>query len=189
MQVTIMLSNRHVHLTQKAVDILFGEEGITLKKYLAGNSGPFACNETVVIEGPKGRLENVRVVGPCRKYVQAELLKSDCFAIGVKAPVRNAGDLENACELKLVGPKGSIVENCGIIAKRHIHVPDAIAMENGYKQHQIVSVLTEGERSIQYNNVEIHIGGPDFSMHIDMEEGNCAGLKNGDLGEIITLDK
>lgn len=185
MQVRIMLSNHHVHLTQEAVDILFGEAGITLKNYLAGDSGPYACNELVTVEGPKGKLSNVRVLGPCRKYNQVELLKSDCFKLGVMAPLSNSGDLDGAVPLRIIGPCGQIECPCGIIAKRHIHVPKAQAEEQGFEHNQIVKVRTFGERAIVFENVVVHVGGGDYSMHIDTEEGNCADLKNGDFGEII----
>ena len=60
--VPIGVSARHVHLTQKDVETLFGAGyQLTKKKELMG--GQYACNEQVTIVGLKLRaIENVRVL-------------------------------------------------------------------------------------------------------------------------------
>lgn len=185
MQVKVMLSNHHVHLTQEIVDKLFGEKGITFHKYLAGEGGPYASNEFVDLEGPKGKISHIRVLGPCRGYNQAELLKSDCFKLGVDAPVRSSGKLEGAAMLKVIGPCGEAELPCGILAIRHIHMDKETAWENGFTHGQMVKVRTEGIRALTFENVVISIGGKGMVMHVDMEEGNAALVKNGDMLEIL----
>ena len=185
MEVKIMLSNHHVHLTQESVDVLFGEAGLTFNRYLAGNSGPYATNEFVDVEGPKGRINHLRVLGPARNYNQCELLKTDCFKLGVDAPVRNSGKLEGAPMLKVIGPCGELELPCAILAHRHIHMGKEVIEETGLKLGDAVSVKTEGIRSVVFNNVIIVAGGKGSVMHVDTEEGNAAGVKNGDMVEII----
>lgn len=185
MQVKVMLSNHHIHLRQEIVDRLFGESGITFHKYLAGEGGPYASNEFVDLEGPKGKICHVRVLGPCREYNQAELLKTDCFKLGVDAPVRASGDLRDAAVLKVIGPCGEEILPCGILAHRHIHMDKQIAAENGFASGQTVNVRTEGVRAVTFENVLIGIGGKGMVMHVDTEEGNAALLKNGDMLTII----
>jgi putative phosphotransacetylase len=186
MQVKVMLSNHHIHLTQEVVDLLFGEKGISFNRYLAGEGGPYATNEFVDLEGPRGKLCHVRVLGPCRGYNQAELLKSDSIKLGVDPPVRSSGCLDGASVLKVIGPCGEVELPCGILAHRHIHMDKQIAEENGYSKGQAVRVKTEGIRAVVFENVLISVGGKGMVMHVDIEEGNAALVKNGDMLEILS---
>ena len=186
--IKIMLSNRHVHLTEDAAKQLFGQQGVTLKRYVLGNRGQYACNETVTLEGPHGRIENVRVLGPTRGYVQAEILTGDNFKLGIDAPLRKSGDLEGAATVKLIGTCGEIEAPCAIVAKRHVHMKQELADELGFHGGDIVKVRTFGERAVVFENVEIEIAKPSAPgsiMHVDTEEGNAAGIKNMDEVEII----
>lgn len=188
-EVKVMLSNRHVHLTQEAARALFGEQGVTRQRYVLGNRGQFACNETVTLVGPKGEIGRVRVLGPLRNYVQAEVLLGDCFKLGIDAPLRMSGNLEGAAALKLVGTVGEIECPCAIVAQRHIHVKRELADELGLEGGQIVRVRTKGPRAVTFDNVAIEIAKPEAPgsiMHVDTEEGNAAGLKNFDDVEILT---
>ena len=184
--VEVMLSNRHLHLSKEDAERLFGAGyEITVKKMLTDVQ--FAANETVTLVGPKGKFENVRVLGPYRKETQVEVLKGDCFKLGINAPIRESGKLQGAAPLKIVGPNSEInLNETAIVALRHIHMPQDLADEYGLKDKQIVSVKTEGERELVFNNVLIRVipyGDP--VMHVDTEEGNAAGLKNKDLVEIL----
>ena len=184
-QVKIMMSNHHAHLSRKLCDELFGKDyELTVQKEIG--AGEFAAAETIQIEGPDGILKNVRVMGPTRGLTQVELLKSDCRKLGVNAPLRDSGDLNGAVTLGLIGPQGRGEAACGIVAQRHIHMASVISEPLGIKDKQMVSVKVDGERGLIYDNVlvRVHVG-KNALMHIDMEEGNAAGLKNGDMGEII----
>lgn len=185
METVVMLSNRHVHLSQDMVDKLFGEAGITFNKYLAGNGGPYSTNEFVDLMGPKGVIEHVRVLGPCRGYNQAEVLKSDCFKLGIQAPVRLSGDLEGAAPLEIIGPLGSAKLDCAILAHRHIHVGKEERAQYQLEVGQTVKVRTTGVRAVVFENVKIVNGGKGVLLHVDTEEGNAAGIQNGDTVEII----
>ena len=69
----IEASGRHIHLSQEAVDVLFGEGyKLTPMKYLS-QPGQFASQERVTIVGPKGVLHNVSILGPVRKETQVEI--------------------------------------------------------------------------------------------------------------------
>lgn len=126
--VPVGVSARHVHLTQEHVDILFGEGyKLTKKKELMG--GQFASNEQVTIVGLKLRaIENVRILGPVRKASQVEIASTDAMKLGIKAPIRESGNIAGSAPIALVGPKGAVYlkEGC-IIAKRHIHMSPADA--------------------------------------------------------------
>ncbi len=185
--VEVMLSNRHVHLSKEDAEKLFGKNyELTVKKMLTDVQ--FAADEVVDINGPKGNFENVRVLGPYRNDTQVELLKSDCFKLGIDAPIRESGKLEGAAPLKILGPKGEIdLKETAIIALRHIYMPQDLADKYELKDKQIVSVKTEGERELLFGKVLIRvIPYGDAVMHIDTEEGNAAGLNNKDIVEIFT---
>lgn len=181
------LSNKHLHLKQEDIETLFGK-GYTLtpSKDLK-QPGQFASEEKVDIVGPKGTLKGVRVLGPARPETQVELSMTDARAIGISAPVRESGKLSGTPGVKLVGPEGEVdVEYGTIIALRHIHLSPAQAIEAGVKDKDIVSIKFGGERGVTFDNVLVRSGdGHESEIHLDTDEGNAAGLKNGDIGEIV----
>ncbi|MBE5852244.1 MAG: phosphate propanoyltransferase [Lachnospiraceae bacterium] len=185
--VPVGVSNRHVHLTQEHVEILFGEGyKLTKKKELMG--GQFASNECVTIVGLKLRaIENVRILGPCRKSSQVEISATDARTLGIKAPVRESGNVAGSAPLALVGPKGVLYlqEGC-IIAQRHIHMAPADAAAAGVKDGDIVSVKADNERGTTFNHVKIRVDESfTLEMHIDTDEANASQIAQGDTVTII----
>ena len=180
--VPVGVSVRHVHLSQADLEVLFGEGyQLTKKKELMG--GQFASNEQVTIVGLKLRaIENVRILGPCRKASQVEISKTDALKLGIKAPVRESGDVAGSAPIALVGPKGVLYLNEGcIVAQRHIHMSPADAAAAGVKDGDIVSVQAENERGTTFNHVKIRVHETfTLEMHIDTDEANAAGIKQGD---------
>lgn len=186
-QVPIGVSARHIHLTQADVETLFGKGyQLTKKKELMG--GQFASNELVTIVGLKLRaIENVRILGPVRKASQVEISATDAVKLGIKAPIRDSGDIAGSAPIAVVGPCGVIYlkEGC-IIAKRHIHMSPKDAQEAGVKNGDIVSVKVDNERATTFNNVSIRVD-PTFTleMHIDTDEANAAKISTGMKAEIV----
>ena len=176
------VSARHVHLTQADLEVLFGEGyQLTKKKELMG--GQFASNEQVTLVGLKLRaIENVRILGPCRKASQVEISKTDALKLGIKAPVRESGHTVGSAPIALVGPKGVLYLNEGcIVAQRHIHMSPADASAAGVKDGDIVSVVAENERGTAFNHVKIRVHDSfTLEMHIDTDEANAAGIRHGD---------
>ena len=143
-RIPIGVSARHVHLSQADLETLFGKGyELTIKKELMG--GQYAANECVTVIGTKLRaIENVRVLGPVRKQSQVEVAQTDTLKLGVKAPVRQSGDLAGSAPITLVGPKGAIYLNEGcIVAQRHIHMSPADAEKFGVTDKQVVKVRFE----------------------------------------------
>lgn len=181
----IMVSNRHVHLTREAVDVLFGKDyELTVKKPLGYPI--FAANETVTLEGPKGSISNVRVLGPLRPYNQAEILRADNFVLGIHAPVKLSGSPDLA-PLTIIGPAGRLkLDSAAVIAKRHIHMTKEKAAEYGLKDKQLVCVKIPGDRALIFDETVITFTDIDEpTMHVDVEEGNAACVKNMDIVEIL----
>ncbi|MDP1551706.1 MAG: PduL/EutD family phosphate acyltransferase, partial [Methanobacteriaceae archaeon] len=123
LNVPVGVSNRHLHLSKKDLWVLFGENyKLQVYKDLA-QPGQYAAKETVTIVGPKGEIENVRVLGPLRAATQVEISLTDSYELGIKAPVRESGDLSGAPSLFLRGPAGQVeVMESAILAWRHIHM-------------------------------------------------------------------
>ena len=90
------LSNHHIHVTREVLDILFGKNyNLNVRRMLV-QKGQFAAEETVTLIKNNKKIENVRIVGPCRKYTQVELLEKDCEYLGINPPIRSSGDLKGS---------------------------------------------------------------------------------------------
>jgi len=188
--IVVGVSNRHVHLSKEDLEVLFGKGyQLTPVKDLR-QPGQFAAKETVTIVGPKGAIENVRVLGPIRKETQVEISRTDAFKLGLNPPVRDSGDLDGTPGIVIVGPAGVVVKNRGVIlAKRHIHMHPKDAQHYGVKDKDIVRVIVEkGERRLIFDDVLVRVR-EDFALefHVDTDEANAAMLNNGDLVYIVEL--
>jgi putative phosphotransacetylase len=186
--VMIETSARHVHVSRADLDILFGEGYELHPKKELSQPGQYACEERVAVAGLKGRFPAVSILGPVRPQTQVELSLSDARALGIKAPVRESGDVAHSPGCKLAGPKGTVELSEGvIIAKRHIHATPADAEKYGLRDKQVVQVKYDGEgRALIFGDVVVRVR-PDFSlaMHIDTDESNAGRVASGALGEIL----
>ena len=184
--VPIGISNRHIHLNRADMDALFGA-GSELTPIKDLQPGQYAAEETVTIQGPKGELKRVRVLGPLRKESQVEISIGDSFVLGVRPPVRESGKLEGTPGIKVIGPKGEVQLKKGVIAAlRHIHLDLVTAERMGVHDGQIAKVKIEGERGALLDHVLLRVSdkfAPE--MHIDVEEANTLGVKNKDRAYII----
>ena len=182
-------SARHVHVTQETLEVLFGKGyQLTVKKELS-QPGQFASNERVTVVGPKKELANVSILGPCRKFNQVELSATDARSIGIDAPIRESGDIKGSGKCTLVGPNGSVeLEEGVIVAKRHIHMQPADAVEFGVKNGDIVSVLIENGngRKTVFGDTVIRVSDSfRLAMHVDTDESNAAACAKGQMGTIV----
>ena len=186
-KIPVGISNRHVHLSAHDLEILFGRDARLTKFKDLSQPGQFACQEKVTLVGPKGVIENVRILGPTRKNTQVEISVSDCFKLGIKAPIRDSGDLAESAGLTLVGPAGSVtIKEGGIIAARHIHMHPQDAERFGVKDGDRVDVECYGPRGVVFCEVLVRVNeNYKLEMHVDMDEANAASLKNGDFVKII----
>ena len=188
MKILVETSARHVHVTEADLAVLFGEGYQLTKKKDLSQPGQFACEERVTLVGPKGEMAGVSILGPTRPASQVELSLTDARKIGIIAPVRESGDIAGTPGCKIVGPKGEVEIECGVIAaKRHIHLSDSEAAEFGLSDKQVVSVKIDSDgRSLTFGDVVVRVS-PKFAaaMHIDTDESNAAGCAGTVYGEII----
>ncbi|WP_278320222.1 phosphate propanoyltransferase [Inediibacterium massiliense] len=185
--VPVGLSNKHIHLSKEHINILFGEgHELTPIKDL-GQPAQFACDEKVDIVGPKGTLKGVRVLGPAREKTQIEISLADGFVLGTKAPIKASGDLAGTPGAKIVGPKGEVdLEEGVIVAARHLHMHTSDGEKFGIKDKDIVKIKVDGERGMIFENVLARVGDTHaLELHVDMDEGNAGAMKNGQMVEVI----
>lgn len=183
--VELEASGRHVHVTKEQALALFGHP-LTPKRELS-QPGQFLANERVTVVSPKGEFANVAVLGPERKEGQVELSLTDARTLGVKAPIRQSGDVKGTPGITLRGEKGTVTLNEGVIvARRHIHITPADATVMGVKDKQVVRLQVYTDRPLIFDDVVVRVS-PDFQtrVHLDYDEANACGFQNGDLGRIL----
>lgn len=181
MKIKVGVSNRHIHLKQSDLDILFG--GVLTKRNDLSQPLQFAANEVLTIKTAKSEISNVRVLGPVRDYTQVEISKTDAYKLGLNPPVRSSGHLDNSEVVTLIGPNGSITTDGCIIADRHIHI--TYADKEKYNFPDQVQVKIDGEKK---GTIEVDVkpsAEAFFELHLDTDDANAFLLKNGDEVEIL----
>jgi len=186
--IPVGVSNRHVHVSREDLDVLFGP-GHELKVMRdLSQPGQFAAQETVTLVGPKGVIQGVRILGPVRKKTQAEISRTDAFALGLTdVPVRESGDLTGTPGISMVGPAGAVTLKEGvIIAARHLHAAPRDAVRLGVKDGDRVRVRIPGPRAVVFEEVVVRVR-DDFSLevHLDFDEANAALFSQNMQGKLI----
>ena len=178
-------SGRHVHVTEAQAIQLFGHP-LTPKRPLS-QPGQYLSQERVRVVGPKGSFENVAVLGPARKAAQVEISLTDGRTLGIVPPVRLSGDVSGTPGAMLEGPKGKVEIGQGVIvAQRHIHMRPADAARMGVRDGESVRLRTYTQRPVVLEAVTVRVS-PDFATyaHLDYDEANACGFREGDLGRIV----
>lgn len=185
--VPVAVSGRHVHLSAETLEALFGPGvALTPGKPLR-QPGNWVAEERVTLVGPRGWLEGVAILGPLRKRTQIEVSRTDSFALGIDAPVRDSGQLDGTPKVRIIGPAGQVDSDGLIIAARHIHINPADAQAMGLVDGQEVAVrIGRGERALTFARTLIRVQPNAFTeMHIDTDEANAAGIGAGCEGQVI----
>lgn len=178
-------SGRHVHLTKEAAFALFGHD-LTAKRELS-QPGQFLAQERVSLITPKGRMDNVAVLGPCRSACQVELSQTDCIALGLHAPVRLSGKVKDTPGITLqCGEKRVVLPDGVIVAMRHIHMSPEDARLRGLQDGNRVRLKVLTERPVTFEEVPLRVS-PQYTTfaHLDYDEANGCGFRQGDLGRIL----
>ena len=178
-------SGRHVHVTGQQALALFGHP-LTPKRPLS-QPGQYLANERVTVIGPKGEFQNVAVLGPERPEGQVELSMTDTRTLGISAPVRLSGDIQDTPGAILRGEQGEVTLLHGVIvAKRHIHMTLEDAKVMGVSDKQVVRLQTYTARPLVFDDVVVRVS-PKFEtyVHLDYDEANACGFQAGDLGRIL----
>lgn len=191
LHIPVAISARHVHLTQETVEQLFGAGYQLTERNPLSQPGQFACHETVTVVGPKRRIEGVRILGPTRSQNQIEISRTDEFFLGLDAPVRASGDVENSPGCMLIGAHGEVQLQQGVIcAWRHIHMTNADAALFGVQDRDVVEVAIKSPgRDLVFGDVLVRVKDSyKLEMHIDTDEGNAAELSGGAQAVLVPTE-
>nr|WP_312213936.1 ethanolamine utilization phosphate acetyltransferase EutD [Clostridioides sp.] len=185
--IEVEASGRHVHLSKAEMEALFGKGYELTKAKDLSQPGQYACKERVMITGPKGSLKNVIVLGPCRSNTQVEVSLTDLASLGLKAPVKQSGDLAGTPGLKISVDDKEVNVNEGlIVAKRHIHMAPQDAEKFGVHDNEEVNVKVFGNRPLVFEGVVVRVNANYKTyMHIDYDEANACGFQKGTFAKIV----
>ncbi len=183
--VELEASGRHVHVTKAQAMQLFGSP-LTPKRPLS-QPGQYLANERVTVVGPKGEFQNVAVLGPERAEAQVEISLTDARTLGLQVPVRPSGDVSDSPGCTLIGPRGRVTLDRGVMAaQRHIHMTPEDAGRFGVRDGQLVDLQVYTQRPLVFSQVLVRVS-PKFAtyVHLDYDEANACGMASGDLGRIL----
>ena len=185
----VNISARHVHLTQEHVEILFGAGATLTPQKDLYQTGYYAAEETVAVVGPRRRmLPNVRVLGPCREDSQVELAFTDGISLGIDLPVRISGNVQGTPGCVLVGHKGVVELNQGVIrAMRHVHMGPSDLEYYGVSDKDEIHLRVESPGcTTLLENLTVRAGKDiKLEVHLDTDEGNAINLENATLVELV----
>lgn len=186
-EIPVRISGRHIHISQKDLNQLFGSDSHLTKYRDLDQPGQYAAKETVTVVGPRGVIEAVRILGPVRRQTQVEISGTDGYHLGMDPPVRDSGDLHGTPGIVLVGPSGAVTLKQGVIlAATHIHMNTEDADRFGLKNGDRVQVLVDGERDLIFNEVLVRVDSNFITeMHVDTDEANAAVIADGNCVTII----
>jgi putative phosphotransacetylase len=184
----VNISARHCHLSQEAVEALFGPgHKLTPMKGLYMD-GQYAAKESVTLIGPRSRvISNLRILGPCRTLNQVELAYTDAVSLGFEIPVKMSGDIKGTPGCMLMGPNGYLELPNGVIrAQPHVHMHPDDASFYGVKHLDTMKLKVHGPLGMTFDNLVVRVD-PGFKLevHIDTDEGNACGLKSDTFCELI----
>jgi propanediol utilization protein len=186
-KIPVEVSARHVHLSQRDLETLFGP-GYQFKKFKQlSQPSDFAAEEVLDIKNGENVIKKIRIVGPTRLQTQVEISITDAFYLGVNPPIRLSGDLKDSAGITLVGPNGELPLKRGlIIAARHLHCNPEEAKMLSLKDEKIISIKIEGFREVVFRNIKIRVGkNYKLCVHLDTDEGNAAAISRVGIGYLI----
>jgi propanediol utilization protein len=186
-KVPIEVSARHIHLTKKDFEKLFGNQNPISPIKKLSQEGEFAAEEKISLVNKDKRINNVRVLGPFRKNSQVEIALTDAYHLKLNPlpKIKVSGDLANTTKILVRGPKEQLKIPC-IIAQRHLHCSETEAKKLKIKNNQIIKVKILGKRGLIFENIIVRTN-PKYraSVHLDTDEGNSAGISGKTFGEIV----
>ena len=187
MKIMVECSARHVHVTKSDLAKLFGEGYQLHNVRELSQPGQYLTEERVRIEGPKGAMDRVSILGPERPVTQLELSATDARKLGLSPPVRESGDVKGSAPVRIVGPAGSIdLPEGAIIAKRHLHITPEESAQFGLRDRENVMVKIPGERALLFDETVVRVSDKfQARMHIDVDEYNAAGITSQVMGEVL----
>src|SRR6056297_2264883 len=82
-KVPVEVSGKHIHLSKKDLEKLFGKKYELESVRSLSQPGEFLAKETVDLIYENKRMHNVSIVGPVRKTSQVEFSMTDAYKLGL----------------------------------------------------------------------------------------------------------
>lgn len=186
-KIPVEISARHIHLSQKDLEVLFGKGYHLTQKRALTQPDEFAAQETVTVRFKDKEISQVRVIIPLRPQTQLEISLTDAYGLGLPGLIKQSGDLKGTPGVLLTGPKGQVeLKEGAIVAQRHLHISPREALKLGINGKDVVSIKIDGPRMTTFHNFKVRKGDNfKLSAHLDTDEGNAAGIASKTLGELI----
>ena len=183
-KVPIITADQHIHLCQEDLEKLFGQ-GYTLTKTRdISQPGQFVAEETLTLIGPRDMIPHVRIIGPVREKTQVEITRTEECRLGIDAPLRLSGELDNTPGIVLEGNEDRIKMEKGVICPlRHIHMTSEDAKKYSLCNQDVVRIKIPGEREVIFGGVHVRVSDKaKLAMHLDTDEANAAELDTNAFG-------
>jgi putative phosphotransacetylase len=184
----VNVSARHMHVKPSDLEILFGPGAKLTKLKDLYQQGEFASEQLVTIVGPRQRIiPNVRILGPIRDYTQVELSYTDGVYLGLDLPLRISGNHEGTPGCTIMGPKGAITINQGVIrAERHVHMSKEDMAYYGVADGDTMKLKIDGPCGVTFDRVRVRFHPKVvLEVHIDTDEGNACDLDSATHMELF----
>jgi putative phosphotransacetylase len=184
----VNVSARHMHVSQENLEILFGPGAKLTKLKDLYQAGEFASEQLVTVVGPRQRIiPNVRILGPIRNYTQVELSYTDGIYLGIDLPLRISGNHDGTPGCTILGPKGAINLNAGVIrAQRHVHMSTEDMAYYAVKDGDEMKLRITGPSGVTFDNLKVRYHPKVIlEVHIDTDEGNACDLESATNMELI----
>jgi len=184
----VNVSARHMHVTPEHLEVLFGKGAKLTKLKDLYQQGEFASEQRVTIVGPRQRIiPDVRILGPTRNYTQIELSYTDGVYLGLDLPLRISGNHEDTPGCTIMGPKGALTIDKGVIrAERHVHMSNDDMAYYGVKDGDYLKLKIDGPCGLLFDRVKVRFHPKVvLEVHIDTDEGNACDLESATHMELI----
>jgi propanediol utilization protein len=184
----VNVSARHMHVTPADLEVLFGAGAKLTKLKDLYQEGEFASEQLVTLVGPRQRIiPNVRILGPVRNYTQVELSYTDGVYLGLDLPLRISGNHEGTPGITILGPKGSISINKGVIrAERHVHMSQADMAYYNVKDGDYLKLRIDGPCGVTFDRLRVRFHPKVvLEVHIDTDESNACDLDSATHMEVF----
>ena len=184
----VNVSARHMHITPAHLEILFGPGAKLTKLKDLYQHGEFASEQLVTMVGPRQRIiPNVRILGPVRDYTQIELSYTDGIYLGIDLPLRISGNHQDTPGCTILGPKGSITLDKGVIrAARHVHMSTEDMAYYNVKDGDEMKLKIDGPNGVTFDHLKVRYHPKVIlEVHIDTDEGNACDLESATHMELV----
>ena len=181
----VEVSARHLHLSKKDLEKLFSKNYKLRRLKNISQPGQFAAQESLEVKGPRNSFKKIRIVGPERKNTQIELAITDCFYLGIKPVLKVSGNIKNTPGIILRNKNKSIkIKEGVIVAQRHLHISPKEGQKLGLINKQKIAGIIKGKRGAILKEIIVRFGNYKTRLHLDTDEANALGVKNGSIVEL-----